>query len=167
MSNSNNTDKKIYNYGFLSAAEKRKEIREWVLTYRSITVTFDSRLDHVVAPKYLLDKPQVAFQYGFGLEIPIKDLGLLEDGIHATLSFKGVKHYTFVPWNAIYYVDVEDGPGIVFGGLPKELYEAKEAASDTQARVTPISSAQGRRTAASSSGKPRKEKTRPSHLRLV
>lgn len=49
----------------------------------------------------------VVFQYGRALLNPIPDLDVWESGIRGTLSFKGQRCWTYVPWAAVWAIAAE------------------------------------------------------------
>ena len=52
--------------------------------------------------------PVLILLYGNDLPLPIPDLKSTEEGIAATLSFKGVDCKTFVPWSAVTVIGKHD-----------------------------------------------------------
>jgi stringent starvation protein B len=94
-----------------------------------VSVHLDARRDGVRLPADLTDTRHLVLQYGRDMPIPIPDLVVGEDGIHATLSFSRTPHQTFIPWTAIYIVSCTDGRGILYyEDVPEDVSVAVRSA---------------------------------------
>lgn len=113
-----------------------------------LEVFFDPQAEGVIIPEHLKAWPQVKFDYGEGLPIPIPDLDMDDAGISATLSFNMSPFKTFLPWKAIYFMTTSTehagGNAVWPDDVPKHLtkqivgapeVEPKVAASDVMADV--------------------------------
>jgi hypothetical protein len=97
-------------------------VAEALLDEGSLFVHFDPRLPGVVAPARFKSQPQLVFQFGRGLTVPIPDLLVDDEGISGTLSFQRTPHACFVPWDAVFALVGDDGRGMVFpDAMPGEI----------------------------------------------
>lgn len=97
-----------------------------------VSVMFNSTVEGVIVPEWLMNLPEVVLQYGLNLATPIPDLLVGEDGIRATLSFSAKPFVTFIPWKAVIKM-YPDSPGPVTpgGGGRTNLIALKGGKSDT------------------------------------
>jgi len=77
----------------------REEFLEALKKYPILSVVFNSTVEGVIVPEWLINLPEVTLQYGLNLATPIPDLLVGDDGIRATRSFSAKPLVTFVPWN--------------------------------------------------------------------
>jgi stringent starvation protein B len=97
-------------------------VAEALLDDGGLFVHFDPRVPGVVAPARFKAQPQLVFQFGRGLTIPIPDLLVDVEGISGTLSFQRTPHACFVPWDAVFALVGDDGRGMVFpDSMPGEI----------------------------------------------
>jgi stringent starvation protein B len=97
-------------------------VAEALLDEGGLFVHFDPRVPGVVAPVHFKSQPQLVFQFGRGLVVPIPDLLVDEEGISGTLSFSRTPHACFVPWEAVFALVGDDGRGMVFPeSMPSEI----------------------------------------------
>ncbi|NLY95058.1 MAG: hypothetical protein GXY23_13655 [Myxococcales bacterium] len=97
-------------------------VAEAILGEGSLFVHFDPRRPGVVAPARFKAQPQLVFQFGRSLAVPIPDLLVDEEGISGTLSFQRTPHACFVPWDAVFALVGDDGRGMVFPeSMPAEI----------------------------------------------
>jgi stringent starvation protein B len=97
-------------------------VAEALLDEGGVFVHFDPRRAGVVAPERFKTQPQLVFQFGRALAVPIPDLLVDEEGISGTLSFQRVPHACFVPWDAVFALVGDDGRGMVFPeSMPAEI----------------------------------------------
>jgi hypothetical protein len=92
-------------------AKKEDALLELLATHHSVYVHVDTRRRGVVVPPHLAGHPQIGFQLGLNLPVPIRDLIVDELGWSATLSFSRVLHRVYVPWSAIYLIVGDSGIG--------------------------------------------------------
>jgi stringent starvation protein B len=98
----------------------------------------DARRDGVVVPECFGKEPHLILQYGHDLPIPIPDLEIDEEGVHATLSFSRREHLTYVPWSAVYAVTGVDGRGILFAeDVPSDVSVIAAPAADSAPAAPP------------------------------
>lgn len=67
-----------------------------------VNVHLNPRLDGVVVPPYLKQKPQIMLQFGYGFPVPIRNLEVDDEGIRATLSFNRTAFDCVIPWESVY-----------------------------------------------------------------
>lgn len=80
-------------------------------THHSVFVHVDTRKPGVLVPKVLLGQPSIAFEFGYNLPVPVRDLRLEPSGISATLSFQRVPAPCFFPWHAVFLIIGDSGVG--------------------------------------------------------
>jgi stringent starvation protein B len=80
----------------------------------TIYLHIDARATDLALPAHLIGKPQVLLQIGRNMPVPIPDLQITENGVSATLSFKGKPFRCAVPWGAVKALVGDDGKGAVF-----------------------------------------------------
>lgn len=90
---------------------KSEVLVELLGTHASVFVHVDTRVPGVIAPEKLLGQPQVAFQLGNNLAVPVQDLTFHEDGWSATMSFNRVSFKCFFPWKSVYFIVADSGFG--------------------------------------------------------
>jgi stringent starvation protein B len=119
-------------------------------------------------PEDLQLKEQVVLQ--FGLNIPIPDLMVSEQGVSGTLSFKGKPQYVMVPWHAVFALVGEDTRGVVFPEEMTDSVKAEMTAMTSKPQIKPVPALEKTlnkyRTLDKTSNKSGLHK-RPNHLRLV
>ncbi len=130
----------------------KREVMLALLERAEARVHLDARRAGVVLPDRLRGDGHVRLDYGYGLQPPIPDLLIDDEGIHATLSFSRVPFATFVPWSAVYLIADFDGNGAVWQeDIPTDLLEVTETPSEPPPDPKPASG----------------KRPRPSHLKLV
>jgi hypothetical protein len=132
----------------------KREVMLTLLERSEARVHLDARRSGVVLPERLLRSGNVRLDYGYGLQPPIPDLLVDDEGIRATLSFNRLPVLTFIPWPAVFLIADFDGHGAVWKeDIPADLLEGLQpeapAARPIPAAPEPV------------------KKTRPSHLKLV
>ena len=80
-------------------AELAKESFERLLCHGGVRVLIDGESDGVVLPAGL--RKPIVIEYELEPVVPIPDLVVDDDGIHATLSFSREPRRTFVPWSGV------------------------------------------------------------------
>lgn len=100
----------------------KRAVAESLLERGSLFIHLDPRVTGVAMPAWLRRQPQVVLQVGLNMAIPIPDLAVDDDGIHATLSFNRTPHVCSMPWEAIFALVGDDGRGQVFPeSIPPEI----------------------------------------------
>lgn len=118
----------------------KHQVAESLLKEGGIFVHFDPRVEGVVAPVHLKDQPQLVFQFGYGLSVPIPDLFIDEEGISGTLSFQRTPHACFVPWGAAFAIVGDDGRGLIFPeSMPPEIRAEVDREAGRRARIGALS----------------------------
>src|SRR5258706_10246794 len=92
----------------------KKEVMLALLERSEARVHLDARRPGVLLPPRLLGDGHVRLDYGYGLQPPIPDLEIGDDGIRAPLSFSRLPFATFIPWSAVYLVAHFGGNGAVW-----------------------------------------------------
>lgn len=132
----------------------KKEVMLTLLERSEARVHLDARRTGVVLPERLLKSGNVRLDYGYGLQPPIPDLLVDNEGIRATLSFNRIPVLTFVPWAAVFLIADFDGHGAVWKeDIPSDLLEGLQPEAQAPRPIPGVP-------------EPVK-KTRPSHLKLV
>lgn len=139
-------------------------VAEALLDDGSVFVHFDPRVPGVVAPPHFKAQPQLVFQFGSGLAIPIPDLLVDEEGISGTLSFQRTPHACFVPWDAVFALVGDDGKGMVFpDSMPREI--RAEVEREAARRAAPAEGAEPKEEGASEKeGPPRDGNDAPDNV---
>ena len=92
----------------MDATSKRDTMRDALKRGFTVRVVVDTKASKL--PAHLLEQPSVILDYA-KITVPmIPDLEVADDGIHATLSFRGLPFKTFVPWAAV----------LKLGAMPKK-----------------------------------------------
>lgn len=92
---------------------KQDALVELLRTHASVFVHVDTRVPGVMVPKKLLGQPQVAFQIGNNLVVPIQDLTVSDEGWSAVMTFPPAHTPTKCgfPWKAVYAIIGDTGLG--------------------------------------------------------
>ncbi len=88
-----------------------------------VTLFFDPRVMDVVVPDAFRRRPDLAFDIGLNMPVPINDLAVTEEGVACTLSFSRVPHWCYVPWTAVFQMVLRDTgeTGFWTNDVPGEL----------------------------------------------
>ena len=73
-----------------------------------VTLFFDPRVMDVVVPDSFRRRPDLAFDIGLNMPVPINDLAVTDEGVACTLSFSRVPHWCYVPWTAVFQLVLRD-----------------------------------------------------------
>lgn len=95
---------------------KRDAAMKILVTGGSLFVKVNPKMCQL--PLYLKNKTSCILEYGLNLPVPIPDLYVIDDGIHATLSFQRAVFKTFVPWGAVQALSDSSGAGRVYPTIP-------------------------------------------------
>lgn len=109
----------------------KKDVALALVEKSSVYLYLDPRRDGVVVPPWFRRQPELILQVGLDMAIPIPDLRFDDEGVSATLSFKGSQFFCVVPWPAVFAMRGEDGRGMIWpDDLPPEMYaHAKSGAA--------------------------------------
>ena len=88
-----------------------------------LTVCLDGRVEGVVLPPALRDRPAVTLAY-------TEDLHIGSSGVRATLLFDGEEVETFVPWAALYQVASDAGHVMFVDSVPLNDILLQQAAPE-------------------------------------
>ena len=100
----------------------KKDVARALLLRGSLFVHLDPRAEGVVVPEFLKDQPQLVLQLGLDMPVPIPDLKVGDEGVHATLSFQRSPFTCEVPWDAVFAMAGDDGRGMVWPeSMPPEI----------------------------------------------
>ena len=114
----------------------KMDVARALLLRGSVFVHLDPRIDHVVVPPWLRDKPQLVLQIGLDLPVPIGDLRVDDSGVSGTLSFNRAPFRCTVPWSAVFAMFGDDGMGMVWQSeLPPAIAAEIEAKSQAERKT--------------------------------
>jgi hypothetical protein len=85
----------------IEATHDLKGTFEHLLCHNGVVLAVNPSADGVALPPHLYSKPHVVITYELEPVVPIHDLKVDDDGIHATLSFDRTPFATFIPWGAV------------------------------------------------------------------
>jgi stringent starvation protein B len=102
-----------------------------------VCVALDARVKGVDVPKSLKKNPQVMFQLGLNMPVPIRDLQITDVGWSAVLSFNSGFSRCLVPWAAVYTIfDLETKNGMTWPeDIPPEVTYTVEEHEEVDAKV--------------------------------
>lgn len=110
---------------------QKKAILEEFLSHGTTRVVVDGTHPLTKLPEYLLEDFSVHLDlsYDFGIRFP---MSLEDDGIRAVLSFNRSSFLCFIPWDALWMAQVQEGPEprlIIFPeSVPPTIQRRAEAA---------------------------------------
>lgn len=101
----------------------KKELFELMLSRGVVTLFFDPRVVDVVVPDAFRRRPDLAFDIGLNMPVPIVDLAITDEGVACTLSFSRVPHWCYVPWTSVFQMVLKDTgeTGFWSNDVPGEL----------------------------------------------
>lgn len=101
----------------------KKELFELMLSRGVVTLFFDPRVMDVVVPDAFRRRPDLAFDIGLNMPVPINDLAITDEGVACTLSFSRVPHWCYVPWTSVFQMVLRDTgeTGFWTNDVPGEL----------------------------------------------
>jgi hypothetical protein len=117
-------------------AEKLAVMKALLLRGRSAFMHFDPAVlgTQTIVPARLRLQPQVVFQIGLDMPVPIPDLNIDDWGFRGTLSFAGKPFTCAVPWQAVFALVGEDQKGRVWAeDMPAPI--AAEVKAETVRRT--------------------------------
>jgi stringent starvation protein B len=101
---------------------EKRSVVEAMLKDGPVLLHLDARRAGVRVPADLAVDPALVLRIGHNLTPPIPDLALDDEGVQATLTFRGVPHACTVPWAALFAVTNEAGQGLVYDkDVPREV----------------------------------------------
>ncbi len=101
----------------------KREVAEAILARAALHVHLDPRRPGVVVPAHLASQPSLILAVGrTGMQVPIPDLVVDDDGVRGTLSFGGRPFACTVPWSAVFALVDPSSKGRVFSeDVPPDL----------------------------------------------
>ena len=101
---------------------EKRSVVDAMLKDGPVLLHLDARRAGVRVPPDLAHDPALVLRIGHNLTPAIPDLTLDENGVRATLTFRGVPHACVVPWIALFAVTNEAGQGLVYDkDVPPEV----------------------------------------------
>lgn len=133
----------------------KRAVADALLAKGPILVHVDARRAGVAVPARFAKDAKLVLRFGYGLNPPIPDLAVDDDGIAGTLVFGGVPFRCQLPWAAIFALILDgESRGMVWPEDAPEAAPVEAAADEPPPEPDP------------DPDPPRRAK-RPSHLRLV
>lgn len=115
-----------------AAMPAKRSVVDKLLQDGAVLLHLDARREDVDVPEAHRGDVKLVLRIGYGLTPVIPDLAVDEEGVRATLTFRGQPHLCVVPWAAVYAVVSEDGRGLVWPeDVPPEV--ARDFSHDTRA----------------------------------
>ena len=117
-------------------ATKRQTL-EFLLEQGLVFVQLDPRVDGVVVPEHL--RAQVPLGLNLSRNFHLETFEIDDDGVRASLSFKGVRSVCVLPWSAVFSMSADDKTYLFEDAVPPELARAirAQARSAEGAHVEP------------------------------
>lgn len=129
------------------ARPSKRAVADALLGRGPILVHIDARRPGVAVPARFAGEAKLVLRFGYGLNPPIPDLTVDDDGISGTLVFGGVPFGCVLPWSAVFALILDgEARGMVW---PEDAPDEPEVVPDPEPDDEP--------------DPPR----RPTHLRLV
>jgi stringent starvation protein B len=101
---------------------EKRSVVDAMLKDGPVLLHLDARRAGVRVPPDLAPDPALVLRVGHNLTPAIPDLVIDEEGMRATLTFRGVPHACVVPWSALFAVTNEAGQGLVYDkDVPPEV----------------------------------------------
>lgn len=101
---------------------EKRSVVDAMLKDGPVLLHLDARRPGVRVPQGLADDPALVLRIGYQLAPAIPDLTVDDEGVRATLTFRGVPHACVVPWSALFAVTNEAGQGLVYDkDVPPEV----------------------------------------------
>lgn len=120
----------------------KKDVALALVEKSSVYLYLDPRRDGVVVPPWFRRQPELILQVGLDMAIPIPDLRFDDEGVSATLSFKGSQFFCVVPWPAVFAMRGEDGRGMIWpDDLPPEMYAQAKSGAAAEGEPAPVAPA--------------------------
>jgi stringent starvation protein B len=136
------------------ARPSKRAVADALLAKGPILVHTDARRPGVAVPARFVNETKLVLRFGYGLNPPIPDLTVDDDGIAGTLVFGGMPFGCVLPWSAIFALVLDgEARGMVW---PEDAPDEPEVVADPEAAEAPDPDPD-----------PPARAKRPSHLRLV
>jgi len=135
-----------------SARPSKRAVADALLARGPILVHSDTRKPGVAVPGRFVGETKLVLRFGYGLNPPIPDLTVDDDGISGTLVFGGVPFGCVLPWTAIF--------ALILDGEARGMVWPEDAPDEPEVVPTPDGSEP-------EPPPPPTRSKRPSHLRLV
>ncbi|MBI5482736.1 MAG: hypothetical protein HY906_28030 [Deltaproteobacteria bacterium] len=134
---------------------EKRSVVDAMLKDGPVLLHLDARRAGVKVPPDLAQDPALVLRIGHHLTPPIPDLTVDDDGVRATLTFRGVPHGCVVPFSALFAVTNEAGQGLVYDqDVPPEVAARMKGEDEEQGSDEPPTA-------------PEPSPTRGRHLKLV
>jgi hypothetical protein len=119
------------------ALPNKREVMLALLAETSVFVHLDPRSPSVRVPPWFKNQPQLVLQIGLNMAVQIPDLDVSEQGISCTLSFSRRPFFCSIPWNAVFGLVGDNGPGLVWpDDVPAEIAAQVQAQTQGQTQKT-------------------------------
>ena len=106
----------------------KRECLEKLLAEGLVFLQLDPRVEGVDLPAHLRRQPVVGLNLSLNFRLELFEVN--EEGVRASLSFQGVRHFCTLPWASIFMMGLAEGDGsYVFPeSAPVEMRERLRAA---------------------------------------
>ena len=129
----------------------KRAVADALLARGPILVHADARRPGVAVPARFVGETKLVLRFGYGLNPPIPDLTVDDDGISGTLVFGGVPFGCILPWSAIF--------ALILDGEARGMVWPEDAPDEPEVVPQP--------EGPDGDADPPTRAKRPSHLRLV
>lgn len=135
----------------IPARPGKRAVADALLARGPILVHADARRPGVAVPARFVGETKLVLRFGYGLNPPIPDLTVDDDGISGTLVFGGVPFGCILPWSAIF--------ALILDGEARGMVWPEDAPDEPEVVPQP--------EGPDGDADPPTRAKRPSHLRLV
>jgi len=126
---------------FRSGLPPKKDVALALLRQSSVFIHLDPRHESVRVPLGFKKQPQLILQVGLNMAVPIRDLDVSDEAISCTLSFSRTPHFCWIPWQAIFALIGENGPGMVWpDDVPQEVAAQQQQRAETGPKLRAVPS---------------------------
>ncbi len=129
----------------------KRAVADALLARGPILVHADARRPGVAVPARFVGETKLVLRFGYGLNPPIPDLTVDDDGISGTLVFGGVPFGCVLPWSAVF--------ALILDGEARGMVWPEDAPDEPEVVAAPAGP--------DGDADPPTRAKRPSHLRLV
>lgn len=119
----------------------KKDVALALLRQSSVFIHLDPRHESVRVPLGFKKQPQLILQIGLNMAVPIRDLDVSDEAISCTLSFSRTPHFCWIPWQAIFALIGENGPGMVWpDDVPQEVAAQQQQRAEAGPKLRAVPS---------------------------